>query len=193
MSEQLPGESHGNRAKLAAEIGGGALGIASASVGAYMLWRKRKTEARTFSEIQESSELIFEEERLTSERRELMAKLAVRVYQATIGSSNGVITRSELVDNLGTKKHAAQKMLSYLMPADSTDDAKAKAYIDRRPGTIDGVQGYYAQPRLIQLVEVGASPTLDQAMLELVQPQAEANDSWYSSEESPGPDPVTGA
>lgn len=162
------GSEHHHRAKVAAEVGGAVVVLASVSSSAYVLWRKRRTQARTFQEVRSTSPLIFEEERLDYSKRVLMARMAVRIYQATMNSSNNVITRSELVDELGTKKHQAQHLLSYLMPADRSERAVKEAFIDRRKGSNDGSEGYFATDRLVELLEVGGCDTLDQAMSELL-------------------------
>lgn len=178
MSEKIPKEHEHQTTHRAAEIGAAGLGLAGVSATAYLVWRKRKAEARTFTDIVATPDLIFEEPRLKPEQRELMARLAARIYQATASSSNGVISRSALVEELRVKKHEAQKMLSFLMPVSPAEHEKARAFIDRRPGAVDGTEGYYATPRLFKVVEEGESDMLNQALYELL-----STDRDFGSEE----------
>jgi hypothetical protein len=149
----------------------GALGVAGVSVGAYILWHQHHEEPR-IEAVSHTDEAIFEETRLTDEQRRLMARVAVCVYSATAYTGNGVVQQAEIATLLNVRKREAQGVIGYLKPKSEHVWDKQSAYLDRRMGVVDHKAGYFALSRLVELIEVGGSPTLDYAIVELADEHA---------------------
>jgi hypothetical protein len=168
MSELVPKAENRRNTKRVAEIGAAGLGVAGISTAAYLLWRKRRTEAKTFTEVFHTTALIFEDPRLAEEQRLLLARLATRIHVATTYSSSNTITHKELCRGLNIKQRSEVKqMLKRMLPQDNSEHAIQEAYIGKRNGSVDGIKGYYEEQRLTQLFESGDCDVLNQAFSQL--------------------------
>lgn len=96
--EQLPDDSSHLRRNLAL----GAVGLAASGAAAgYLTYRKRKLEQHrrlnpAHAEIYENNARIFDEDRIPTTLRELMAAVAAAVYIADSNTAEPVVNRREL-------------------------------------------------------------------------------------------------
>lgn len=165
--ESRSGGEH-KKVKRAAEIGAVGLGLAGAGAAAVYYARKRRTknlqtyDAETTSErnMQEKAD-IFNEPRLSEERRKLMAEAAVRIHYATADTSY-VIEPKILRGLLGehVRRHEFQTAISYLRDNGLIETTYADDGSKRR--------GYQATPALDWAINYGDYPVLADAGAEML-------------------------
>jgi hypothetical protein len=157
MSEHLPGGDH-PKAKLAAEIGLGAVGV-SAVVSVGLTLYKRRKALYTLEDLGGSQAEIFNSKRLKPKTRWLMARTAALLYHATQESETGIITEDSLRRRLGVHTKDLKRALGYLERAE---------LIVPKINPFDEMEvGYQAEPVLVQAVESGEESDLHHAVHEL--------------------------
>jgi hypothetical protein len=166
MSEHIPGAGH-NKAKIAVEISAAGLGLVAVGAAGYLVYKNRKEVQRDISEVDTDKYVeafkIFTNEKVDAvlpHGRELMAAAAVRIFYASRSSTEEVITKAELLEQLQEHEelvvtgHRLQKALSFLSD-------KEQSLISRRPQASNPKSsGYFALPALEWGMEYGDKPEI---------------------------------
>jgi hypothetical protein len=158
MNEHLSEGGH-SKAKLAAEIGLGAAGVA-AVVGVGLTIYKRRKALHLQEELHNSHAEIFNNDRLKPKTRWLMARTAALLYHATLESESGIITEDSLRRRLDVRPRELKRALEHLEGAE---------LIVPKINPLDETEvGFQAEPTLVQAVESGAASVLHHAVHELM-------------------------
>jgi hypothetical protein len=158
-----PEKSH-QHAKLAAELGLAGLGLAAAGFVGYAAIQKHRAQPEAVEALPYQDKLSIlndsRVERKLKNGRHIMASAAVRIYYASHNSTERVITKQQLWEQLQASgdeslhitKHQLQDALGFLNDHE---------LIGRRPAESNPKsQGYYALPALEWSIEEGDKPAV---------------------------------